>query len=91
VVGCWVVATAWIPALVAAEWRRVRDRRFRFERARWSTVFPLGMYVVACATVADATSFAGLQEASAALYWVALAAWCLTAVGALSHVGKPPG
>jgi len=91
VVGCWVVATAWIPALVAAEWRRVRDRRLRFERARWSTVFPLGMYVVACATVADATSFTGLRGVSAALYWVALAAWCLTTVGALSRVVKPHG
>jgi hypothetical protein len=89
VVGCWAVATAWIPALVAAEWRRVRGRRLRFERARWSTVFPLGMYVVACATVADTTSFTGLRAASAALYWVALAAWCLTTAGALSHAVKP--
>ena len=48
------------------------------------------MYVVACATVADATSLAGLRGVSAALYWVALAAWSLTAVGALSHVVKPP-
>jgi len=59
--------------------------------ARWSTVFPLGMYVVACATVADATSFTGLRGVSAALYWVALAAWCLTTVGALSRVVKPHG
>ena len=56
VVGCWAVATAWVPALVSAEWHRARDQRLRYERARWSTVFPRGVSVIACTTVADTTS-----------------------------------
>jgi hypothetical protein len=62
VVGCWVVATAWIPLLVGAEWHRCGHRRLRYEHTRWCTVFPLGMYVVACRTVAATTPLTGLRE-----------------------------
>lgn len=104
-VAVWVVAGAWIPLLVAAEVRRARWlRRPRYERARWATVFPLGMYSSACFTLAatltrdtaGGTAFtSALRAASHAMFWVALAAWCATAVGmsiaATRRVSTPDG
>ncbi|MDN5748926.1 MAG: tellurite resistance/C4-dicarboxylate transporter family protein [Pseudonocardia sp.] len=86
----WAVAGAWIPLLVAAEVRRARWSRPRYERARWSTVFPLGMYSSACFVLAavltqdagGATTFtAALLATSHTVFWVAVAAWGATAVG----------
>lgn len=86
----WLVAVAWIPVLVAAEVRRARWSRPRYERARWSTVFPLGMFSSACFVLgavlardagADPAVGAMLLATSHATFWVAAAAWCATAVG----------
>lgn len=90
----WAVAGAWVPLLVAAEVRRAAWRRPRFERARWSTVFPLGMYSSACAVLAavlaaEAGAPTGigalLRQTSHVALWVAAAAWCATTVGLLRH------
>lgn len=87
---CWLVATAWIPLLAAAEARRARTQRPGFEPLRWATVFPLGMYAVACATLATIapTAQTALHEASTAMFWVALAAWCATAVSVITHITR---
>lgn len=88
----WAVAGAWIPLLVAAEVRRALWRRPRFERARWSTVFPLGMYSSACVVLAGVLAAeagaptalgALLRQTSHVMFWVAAAAWCATTVGLL--------
>lgn len=88
VLGCWLVATAWIPLLGVAEVRRARTGRPRYEPSRWATVFPLGMYAVACATVASLTPTfrTDLRTVSGVMFWVALAAWCVTATGMLIHI-----
>jgi tellurite resistance protein TehA-like permease len=88
----WAVGSAWVPLLVAAELRRARRVRPRFERARWSTVFPLGMYSAACwmlaAVLAPGTPAASgfpdlLRDVSHAAFWAALAVWLATATGLL--------
>jgi hypothetical protein len=50
--GLWALATAWIPGLVVTEIRRARWVRVHYERARWATVFPLGMYSAASSVLA---------------------------------------
>ncbi|MDN5861663.1 MAG: tellurite resistance/C4-dicarboxylate transporter family protein, partial [Pseudonocardia sp.] len=82
----WLVAAAWIPLLVAIEIRRARRSRPRYERARWATVFPLGMFSTACFLLGEVlarnptTGFsAALRVTSHAMFWVAAAAWCATA------------
>jgi tellurite resistance protein TehA-like permease len=56
--------------------------------SRWATVFPLGMYAVACATMASVTPTVrtDLRTVSGVILWVALAAWCVTATGMLVHI-----
>ncbi len=91
----WVVGSAWIPLLVAGEAWRARRVRLRYERTRWSTVFPLGMYSSACSILAvvlataagaDAALPAALRGLSHVVYWVAVAAGCGTAFG-LARLG----
>lgn len=89
-VALWGIATAWIPLLVAGEVWRVRRVPPRYERARWATVFPLGMYAAASHALPAALRAAGGVDPdlvavsgvlSHAFFWVALAAWCATAAG----------
>jgi tellurite resistance protein TehA-like permease len=77
----WAVASAAIPFLVVTE---LRLREWRYEIARWSFVFPLGMYGVASHVLAGAAGIAGLRELGAVFFGIALAAWVLT-VGGLAR------
>lgn len=79
----WVAASTVIPLLVVTE---LRTRRWRYEVARWSFVFPLGMYGVATRVLGGADSLAGLRTIGTAFFAIALAAWLVTAVGV---VGRP--
>lgn len=74
----WAAASAAIPVLVVAE---LRTRRWRYEAARWSFVFPLGMYGVASHVLGSADGLAGLRAVGTAFFWIALAAWLVTAAG----------
>jgi tellurite resistance protein TehA-like permease len=74
----WATASAAIPFLVVAE---LRVRRWRYEVARWSFVFPLGMYGVASRVLGGADALSGLRTAGTVFFGIALAAWLLTAVG----------
>lgn len=74
----WAAASFAIPFLVAAE-LRVRD--WSYELARWSFVFPLGMYGVASRVLGGAAGIAGLRTVGTAFFGIALAAWLLAAVG----------
>ncbi len=80
---CWIVATWWIPLLVAlAIWRRVRLRLpIRYHPAYWSTVFPLGMYAAATRVLEDATNLPFLADISRGFTYVALLAWTAVALG----------
>lgn len=74
----WALATATIPFLVAIE---LRVRRWRYEAARWSFVFPLGMYGVASRVLGGADGLSGLRAVGVTFFWLALTAWVLTVAG----------
>jgi tellurite resistance protein TehA-like permease len=76
--GTWAAASTAIPFLVVAE---LRTRRWRYEVARWSSIFPLGMYGVASHMLGGVDDLAGVRSVGTAFFGLALAAWLVTAVG----------
>jgi hypothetical protein len=68
----WALATAWLPALVAAE---ARWPRFAYDMLRWSTVFPLGMYAACSFVVGDATGTPAITQLARVWVWVGVSAW----------------
>jgi tellurite resistance protein TehA-like permease len=81
----WTVATWWIPLLVMLGlWRHgIRSHPIRYEARSWSLVFPLGMYPVATAHVADVFGLSALSVVAEWVAPVALGAWLLTFAGLL--------
>jgi tellurite resistance protein TehA-like permease len=79
----WAWATWWIPLLILfGIWKHgVRGVPLRYTPMLWSLVFPLGMYGVASLRLALAAELPALKTISAAMIWVALAAWTATALG----------
>lgn len=69
----WIVASAWVPVLAAAT---VRMRVGNW----WAAVFPLGMYSSATFATAVETGWHPLTTISLVFFWIALAAWLLTAL-----------
>jgi len=74
----WAAASGAIPFLVVAE---LRVRPWRYEAARWSFVFPLGMYGVASHVLGGADGYSALRDVGTLFFGIALAAWVLTAAG----------
>ena len=84
----WAAASAAIPVLVVID---LGARRWRYEVARWSSVFPLGMYAVASRVLGGADGLAGLRTIGTVFFWIALGAWLLTAGGlALAAQSESP-
>ena len=79
----WFIATAWLPVLIFV------CIRCRIGLA-WAAVFPLGMYSSATYATAVETGWQWLTKVSLAFFWIALVAWILTALQALSRIGSPP-
>jgi hypothetical protein len=79
----WFVATVWIPPLVYIALRRRVG-------ISWPAVFPLGMYSSATFATAVETGWWWLTFVSLAFCWIALAAWLITGLHALSRIGSPP-
>ena len=79
----WAWATWWIPLLILfGIWKHgVRRVPLRYTPMLWSLVFPLGMYGVASLRLSLAAELPALKTISAAMTWVALAAWIATALG----------
>ena len=69
----WIVASAWIPVLAAAT---VQMRVGNW----WAAVFPLGMYSSATFATAVETGWHPLTTISLVFFWIALAAWLVTAL-----------
>jgi tellurite resistance protein TehA-like permease len=74
----WAAASAAIPLLAVTE---LRVRQWRYEVARWSFVFPLGMYGVASRVLGGADGLTGLRDLGTVFFAIALGAWVLTAGG----------
>jgi hypothetical protein len=79
----WFVATAWIPLLNYVALRRRVG-------ISWPAVFPLGMYSSATYATAVETSWQWLTIVSVVFFWIAFAAWVITALRAVSRIGSPP-
>ncbi len=79
----WAVASAWIPPLVYFVLHRINRRPavLRLTGAWWALVFPLGMYSVATAAMAEELRASALQTVSLVFFWNALTAWVIV-VGA---------
>ena len=82
----WVVASVWIPPLIWVTLQRFRRRR-ELPPGLW---FPLGMYSSATYATSVETGWQWLTTVSLVFFWIAFAAWTLTALHALSRIGSPP-
>jgi tellurite resistance protein TehA-like permease len=78
----WFVATVWIPLLIYVTVQRFRRRRELPPGLWWAAVFPLGMYSAATNATAVETGWRWLTMVSLVFFWIAFAAWTLTALHA---------
>lgn len=79
----WAVGTWWIPLQAGlAVWRYVHRRYpLRYDTAYWGAVFPLGMYSAATHQMTVVLGLRFLAPLARGFFFLALAAWLLTAVG----------
>lgn len=86
----WATGTWWVPMLVVlAVWRYgARHFGLRYDALYWGAVFPLGMYAASTEEMRLAMGFDFLSDVPEVFFWVAMAAWLATSVGALRHVGR---
>lgn len=75
----WFVATVWIPPLIYATLQRFRRHELP-PGLWWAAVFPLGMYSSATYATAVETGWHWLTTVSLVFFWIAFAAWTLTAL-----------
>ena len=91
--SCWVLATAWIPALlVLGAWRHgVRRVPLRYEAAHWSVVFPLGMYSAATQVMARTLRLPSLEPVAGVFLVLAAIAWAAALAGLLASGWRRDG
>jgi tellurite resistance protein TehA-like permease len=83
--GAWLLASLWIPVLLYAQiWRTDQMvGSLRYQTSWWATVFPLGMYSVACAATATQLQMRSLWTVSLVFFWIGFTAWTFVATGLL--------
>lgn len=79
----WAWATWWFPLLIVfGVWTHAVHRLpLTYTPLFWSLVFPLGMYALASLRLSHVIGVSALEDLSAVMVWIALAAWVLTASG----------
>lgn len=82
----WAFASWWVPLLVImGVWRHaVRRVPLRYDPQFWALVFPLGMYSVATTKMMAAVELSFGEGIPVVAFWLAVAAWTITAVGMVS-------
>lgn len=84
--ACWAAATVFFPVLVAAEvWRARRRTVPHFTPARWTMVFPLGMYSAMCQQAGNTLTIPWMGELGRWWLVIGLGAWLAVAAGELHH------
>jgi tellurite resistance protein TehA-like permease len=89
----WITASWWIPLLfIMGIWRHVVLRQpLWFEPSWWGMVFPLGMYTVATATVAQTLDLPAIFDDIVSVFaWIAIAAWAATFANMLITLWRWP-
>ena len=93
-IGLWVLTMLWLLVLLFAEARWPRPS---VGPARWTTVFPLGMYA-ACSPAVGAVAHAGAITTFARVWvWIGLAAWAIVFAATIGRAVEvvraqgPPG
>jgi tellurite resistance protein TehA-like permease len=82
-IGLWVLTMLWLLVLVFAE-----VRWLSVGAARWSTVFPLGMYA-ACSFAVGAVAHAGAITSFARVWvWIAFASWVIVFAAMIGRAVK---
>src|SRR5487761_1531616 len=71
-VALWILAVAWLPALVGGE---LASQRVLYDTRRWSTVFPVGMYAACSFATGGAAGIGALTDFAQIWTWVAFAVW----------------
>jgi tellurite resistance protein TehA-like permease len=76
----WATGSWWVPMLlILGIWRHVYKRfPLVYDPLYWGAVFPLGMYAVSTATMADQLGFDFLAGLPMVFFWLAFAAWLVT-------------
>lgn len=79
-IATWIAACMWIPLLVAADLRAVaRHRHWLATSARWSMVFPIGMFSTSAQVYGRVEATSSIVRVGDWAMWVALAAWTIVA------------
>jgi tellurite resistance protein TehA-like permease len=76
----WVLSVIWLAPLLVGEAVRPRPR---YHLARWSTVFPLGMYAACSFDVGTLAPAPAVLTFARTWTWIALAAWTAVSLGLL--------
>jgi tellurite resistance protein TehA-like permease len=80
--GLWVLTMLWLLVLLFAE---ARWRRPQLGPARWSTVFPFGMYAASSFAVGAAVHAAAITSFARVWIWIALASWAIVSVATIGR------
>jgi tellurite resistance protein TehA-like permease len=83
--GLGVMSVVWLAVLSATE---IAHPRLTYDERRWATVFPLGMYAAAGATLGATVPSEPVATAARAWVWVATAAWTVVLVGLLRRTAS---